>query len=315
MIRPKLLIAIVILAYLGAAAYASLFIAALLAQLVGEFQISRVTAYGVILFAMTVLRFAIARGLYRFHEWARRAEMTWSLVMATVALIPTAVVAMSVHSLSIDSVSPVLLIMTMLLASSGFHVFKLVYLAKRQSFFLSPKTVRPSITVRLVTTTAFLVCVAIFTLIAVTFYESVGINVESEKIEKQTMTDMRKLSIALEARAKVTNDYPQVDRFHDLHRFLIPTYLHELPLADGWKTEFRYAMRIEPNGKQHYRIISAGKGKTWEENDLWKYRPGQTTSSQSNIVLEDGAFIRYPAFIDYPEVQFDCAHGRAASCR
>jgi hypothetical protein len=124
----------------------------------------------------------------------------------------------------------------------------------------------------------------------------------SEEIDKEdsaktpwrsTMADMRMIATALEARATDTNNYPDAS-FEDLPGLLSPTYIKEVPKADGWGSSFVYA----GNG-EHYRIISAGADRRFE----WSSRQIATTGVEprpsdnpdTDIVFQDGNFIQYPA--------------------
>jgi Tfp pilus assembly protein PilE len=115
----------------------------------------------------------------------------------------------------------------------------------------------------------------------------------SRSHERTAKSEMRSVSAAVEKYAADHNGYPAGDSIQALKGLLEPKYIRTLPQRDPWTTEYRYARRVNANGTVSYRLMSAGRDGQWEENDVWKYVPGETASFDSDIVLEDGVFIRY----------------------
>lgn len=113
---------------------------------------------------------------------------------------------------------------------------------------------------------------------------------------KGTMSDMRTIATALEARAtdlsENENPYPTVS-FEDLDSLLRPTYVYEVPKADSWGTPFLYVS----NGSS-YRIVSAGADKRFDwsarQLDANAAQPVLTDDLDKDIIFQDGDFVQLP---------------------
>lgn len=109
---------------------------------------------------------------------------------------------------------------------------------------------------------------------------------------KRTMSDLRTLATATEARATDTNEYPAVN-FEELEPLLTPTYLRKMPKVDSWGTPYLYV----GNG-EHYRFVSAGADKHFEwssrQLDLMVTEPKYVESADADIILQDGSFLQAP---------------------
>jgi hypothetical protein len=118
--------------------------------------------------------------------------------------------------------------------------------------------------------------------------------------EEKTMSDLRTVATALEARATDTNDYPKVASYSDLKPILSPTYIRNFPEKDGWGTAYRYSASTDG---QHYRLVSAGSDHQFEGgSDMVamfdeKSRPPviHSPSLASDIIYQDGGFVQAPA--------------------
>lgn len=98
------------------------------------------------------------------------------------------------------------------------------------------------------------------------------------------MADMRTLATALEARATDTNEYPSTRSVADLAPLLVPKYVKQLPVVDGWGHAYRYSAE-----KEVYTIWSAGR-----DGKFQQYKAGATTNFDCDIVFSNGSFIQYP---------------------
>jgi hypothetical protein len=126
--------------------------------------------------------------------------------------------------------------------------------------------------------------------------ESVQDEVEKEMKEKYpsrtTMSDLRMLATATEARATDTNDYPQVLTIDELEPLLTPTYIRTVPKTDAWGTPFLYV-----SDGVHYRFASAGADKRFDWNARHldpNAQPKEVESADADIIFQDGQFIQYP---------------------
>lgn len=105
--------------------------------------------------------------------------------------------------------------------------------------------------------------------------------------QKQTMADMRSIATAWEARAADTHSYSAGPlTAAELARALEPKYIRRLPRLDAWGTEFQLTGTADS-----YAIRSLGSDSRF--NRLANLS-GPTTKFDDDIVLSDGAFVRYP---------------------
>ena len=121
--------------------------------------------------------------------------------------------------------------------------------------------------------------------------------------QKRTMSDMRTLATAVEAYAVDNNSYPAaacnpgvftasgVQLATDSFTNLTPTYLGEVPAADGWGNFMVYALNGTTN---QYMIRSYGR-----DNTATVLVCGTTTNFNDDIVYADGTFIQWPEGTQY----------------
>jgi type II secretion system protein G len=117
--------------------------------------------------------------------------------------------------------------------------------------------------------------------------------------QKRTMSDMRSIATAWEARATDTNSYtaagaitlPTTALSTSLSAMLVPTYTKVLPLADGWHNPFGYRATAE-----NYVIQSAGRTTTPAAPTMsGTCTPcGARTSFTDDIIFSNGIFVQYP---------------------
>lgn len=109
---------------------------------------------------------------------------------------------------------------------------------------------------------------------------------------RETMSDLRSLATAAEARATDVNEYPKVS-FEELEALLAPTYIRTVPKVDSWGTAYLYV-----SDGQHYRFVSAGADKRFEWKarhlDLTVTEPILSESLDADIIFQDGNFIQSP---------------------
>lgn len=117
--------------------------------------------------------------------------------------------------------------------------------------------------------------------------------------QKRTISDIRNIASAWEARAVDTGSYTaagvtfawpaQSISYATLEGFLIPDYIKSLPEVDGWGTPYEFAVN-SANRASSYAIRSAGYDKVFESS----YTLGLTAHMECDIVFSDGAFVVYP---------------------
>ncbi|MEA2327826.1 MAG: hypothetical protein QOE68_2785 [Thermoanaerobaculia bacterium] len=125
--------------------------------------------------------------------------------------------------------------------------------------------------------------------------------------QKRTLADMRTIATAWESRATDIDSYSVGVRRNsrgrtraeqrvttaELARALEPTYVRNLPRADGWGTEFQFVTSDEEvaGQAQTYMIRSLGSDR---RSDRIANLTGSTTNFADDIVYSSGSFIRYP---------------------
>jgi len=116
--------------------------------------------------------------------------------------------------------------------------------------------------------------------------------------QKRTMAYMRDLATALEARAEVSGSY-SIDGIHgrvhanDLKKALVPTYIREVPVLDGWGNPFDFSIGdFDKNGQaQGYLIRSFGSD---GRADATIYASRQITKFSDDVVYANGTFVWFP---------------------
>ena len=111
--------------------------------------------------------------------------------------------------------------------------------------------------------------------------------------QKRTISDIRMIAQAWEARAADVNGYvaagysfpgTQVS-YESLSAALTPTYTKKMPRYDAWDHEYEYGVE-----RGQYAIRSAGRDGQFAEDAV----PGAQNSPDCDIVFSNGSFICYP---------------------
>jgi prepilin-type N-terminal cleavage/methylation domain-containing protein len=146
-----------------------------------------------------------------------------------------------------------------------------------------------------------LVVVAIIGILAAMAIINYRIGLERAK-QKRTMSDMRTMAMAWEARASDTKGYnaagftmpASIITTDQTSGLLVPTYTKTIPRADGWGRPFEFSMdqAIGAGAATIYAIRSAGGDGVYESDT---YTQGTTQKFDCDIVYSNGTFISYPA--------------------
>lgn len=118
--------------------------------------------------------------------------------------------------------------------------------------------------------------------------------------QKRTMSDIRTIAQAWEARAADTQSYVIAGAgfsypaagysFSTLRGALEPTYIRQMPRLDGWGRELQFASAPDRETRI-YAVRSAGRDGAWEA----EYTPGITEDPDCDIVYSNGSFVTYPS--------------------
>jgi type II secretion system protein G len=131
--------------------------------------------------------------------------------------------------------------------------------------------------------------------------------------QKRTMSDMRVIALAWEARATDTNKYnaagaitaitlcSSVVTASELASILIPTYIKLIPVEDAWNNPFRFRADQQVGAAtpaQEYMIWSAARNGSSSGSSGWdataSSRGGATFTFNDDILFSDGVFVQYP---------------------
>ncbi len=115
---------------------------------------------------------------------------------------------------------------------------------------------------------------------------------EAKKPWLRTMSDLRMLATATEARATDVEEYPNVSTLDELEPLLSPIYIKTVPRTDTWGTEYLYV-----SDGTNYRFVSAGADRRfdWSARQIApNVQPRAMESLDADIVIQNGMFIQYP---------------------
>jgi len=112
---------------------------------------------------------------------------------------------------------------------------------------------------------------------------------QNRSAQKRTMADIRTVATAWEARATDRNSY-LLDRegkvpYESMRRALEPTYVKQLPRADGWGNPFEFTA-----SEQEYSIRAMGSDDRLDEVTI----AGPTTNFANDMLYANGTFVAYP---------------------
>jgi type II secretion system protein G len=119
--------------------------------------------------------------------------------------------------------------------------------------------------------------------------------------QRRTMSDMRTIATAWEARATDMNRYNAAGldgisapvSFGQLATALAPTYIKQVPLADAWGRQFLSETDTpwgDPLAATKYVIISAGRDQLISTTQY----TGAFSSFDCDIIYSNGTFITFP---------------------
>lgn len=129
--------------------------------------------------------------------------------------------------------------------------------------------------------------------------------------QKRTMTDMRTVGTAWEARATDLNRYNAAGTISavtlcsksytnaNVVGALVPTYIKLLPSDDAWTNQLRFrgdAAFGDVAPANNYMIWSAGRNGSSDGSTGFETDPvgGATTNFNNDIIFSNGVFVQYP---------------------
>lgn len=114
--------------------------------------------------------------------------------------------------------------------------------------------------------------------------------------QKRTMSDMRAMALAWEARATEIGRYSaagatmcctSVVNTTDIDDLLAPTYIKEIVRVDGWKNDLVYAVNTDGSS---YLVRSFGRDGVGDS----PIPGGATSDFDCDIIYSNGSFVQYP---------------------
>jgi prepilin-type N-terminal cleavage/methylation domain-containing protein len=74
---------------------------------------------------------------------------------------------------------------------------------------------------------------------------------------------------------------------------LVPRYIQEIPVRDGWKQSFRYRMQLEdPETERHFLVASGGRDGTLDGS--YSFGAFDPTDYDQDLIWADGLFFHWP---------------------
>ena len=111
--------------------------------------------------------------------------------------------------------------------------------------------------------------------------------------QKRTMSDIRSIAQAWEARAAENRSYstagmtfPNAMTYSSLDTLLVPQFMKKIPPFDGWGNPLEFGA-----GQRTYAIRSPGRDGVYEGDT---YQNGATHHHDCDIVFANGNFVQYP---------------------
>jgi type II secretion system protein G len=114
--------------------------------------------------------------------------------------------------------------------------------------------------------------------------------------QKRTMSDMRAMALAWEARATEIGRYSAagaticcttIINTTEIDELLAPTYIKELVRVDGWHNDMVYAVNTDGSS---YMVRSNGRDGVGDSS----LPGGTTTDFDCDIIYSNGSFVQYP---------------------
>ena len=154
-----------------------------------------------------------------------------------------------------------------------------------------------------------LIVVAIIGIIASMLIPNMLDAIQNAK-QKRTMADMRivggamfswltdQVGAAAAGASGTSNidlgDYGGLKTADALSTILIPTYLQDVPLKDGWKSQYEYYLNVaNPRAIHVMAIRSTGRDGTAETDD-YTVTGFEPTDYDQDVVWADGFMVRWP---------------------
>jgi type II secretion system protein G len=111
--------------------------------------------------------------------------------------------------------------------------------------------------------------------------------------QKRTMSDIRSIAQAWEARAAENRSYnaagmtfPDAMTYSSVEAILVPQFMKSVPPFDGWGNPLEFG-----GGERTYAIRAPGGDGVYEGDS---YENGSTKHHDCDIVYANGNFVRYP---------------------
>lgn len=121
--------------------------------------------------------------------------------------------------------------------------------------------------------------------------------------QKQTMTSMKTIAVAWESYFNDFGTYctsgkssPELKWENispkEVQALLVPLYIKNLPVQDGWGNPLQFAVQCLPKGGGSYAMRSSGSDKAW---DAGAYASGSSSlKPEKDIVFTNGQFDQWP---------------------
>ena len=89
-------------------------------------------------------------------------------------------------------------------------------------------------------------------------------------------------------------DYGDAKGPHELRTILVPHYLQEVPVQDGWKSPYEYYLKTEEILAQNMMAIRSEGRYSVADSETYTVASFEPTDYDRDVVWADGFFVRWP---------------------
>lgn len=107
------------------------------------------------------------------------------------------------------------------------------------------------------------------------------------------LTDQAAAAAAGASGSFALTDWTGTSDVGEIQAQLVPRYIQEIPVRDGWKVTFRYSMDLDnPEALRVFLVASGGRDHAYDGSySIGSFNP---TDYDQDLIWSDGLFLRWP---------------------